>query len=138
MSQSPPPPGYPPPPPPLPPFPPAPSYYSPAPPANGLAIASLVLGILAVTSLCCTCCMGCMTPVVAIPAIVLGHIALCQIRRPGSGQGGKEMAVGGLVTGYLALVIGILIAFAWLVIMLLSMVSSGHNIHVNMHHGMAM
>ena len=134
MSQSPPPPGFPPPPPP-PPLPPGPACYAPAPapPSNGLAIASMVLGILALTSMCC---LGCAAPMLAIPAVVLGHIALCQIRRPGSGQGGRGMAVAGLVTGYIALVIGILIAFACLASVLLGAVHSGPNFHMHMHHGL--
>lgn len=59
---------------------------------NGLAIASLVLGVLGFS---------------VIP-IVLGHVALAQIRK--TGDGGSSMAVVGLVLGYLGLIVWIVVA----------------------------
>ncbi|TXK17648.1 DUF4190 domain-containing protein [Homoserinibacter sp. GY 40078] len=59
---------------------------SPAPHTNGLAITSFVLGILGF----------------ALIPVILGHIALSQIRT--RGDGGKVFAIIGLVLGYLGLV----------------------------------
>ncbi len=86
----PPPPAQPPWPAPYPPpyYPPYPVYVA-APPTNGLAIAALVLGIVWVYW------------VGSILAVIFGHIALSQIRR--TGQGGRGMAVAGLVLGYIGL-----------------------------------
>lgn len=52
---------------------------------NGLAIASFVLGLCGL----------------AILPVILGHIALGQIRR--SGDGGSSFAIIGVVLGYLAI-----------------------------------
>jgi hypothetical protein len=71
-------------------------------PTNGLAIASLV----------CGCAQFIAWIVTGIPAIILGHIALAQIKR--TGQEGRGMAIAGLVLGYLGLVA--FIAFIILVI----------------------
>lgn len=75
---------------------PAPAYAAPnagyayppvAPSTNGLAIASLVCALLGS----------------AILPVVLGHLALAQIRR--TGEGGTGLAVAGLVIGYLEIVV---------------------------------
>jgi hypothetical protein len=63
---------------------------------NGFAVASLVTGLLWMWWL------G------SILAVVFGHVALRQINASGGRQGGRGLAVGGLVLGY----IGILIAAA--------------------------
>ena len=56
---------------------------------NKLAVTAFVLGLV-----------GC-TGIGMILAIVLGHVALVQIRR--YGQAGKGLAITGLVAGYLSL-----------------------------------
>ena len=70
---------------------------------NGLATASMVTGILAI--------VGFWIPyvdlVLAILAVVFGHVALNQIKR--TGFAGKGMATAGLVLGYIFFAIGILI-----------------------------
>lgn len=65
-------------------------------PTNGLAIASLVTGLLGF----------------AIIPVILGHVALSQIRR--TGDGGSALAIVGLVLGYLACLayLVVIIAFA--------------------------
>jgi len=63
---------------------PAPAHPS-APRTNGLAIATLVLGICGF----------------ALIPIIMGHIALKQIRERGESGGG--MAIAGLILGYIAL-----------------------------------
>jgi hypothetical protein len=62
-----------------------------------LAIWSLVLGIM---SFLCF--------VVGIPAVVCGHLALGRIKRSGGTEGGRGLAIAGLITGYLGtFIIGI-------------------------------
>lgn len=61
-----------------------------APPTNGLALTSLILGCTA-PLLCCS---------TGIPAIICGHIALGQIKNANGAQGGRGLAVAGLVLGY--------------------------------------
>ena len=86
----------PPPPPGAPPGPPPPygSAYG-APPvlqtSNGMAIASFVCSLVGVL-FCLTAPLG----------IVFGHVAVSQIKRANGTQGGRGMAVGGLIVGYLA------------------------------------
>lgn len=68
---------------------------------NGLAIASLVLGLVWVYW------------IGSILAIIFGHVALSQIKKSGSTQGGRGMAIAGLVLGYVSIVLSILF-FVWL------------------------
>ncbi len=82
-------------------YPPESSLPSPPPPAapmtpiaqktNGLAIASMVLGIVWIYW------------IGSILAIVFGHVALSQIKKSGGTQGGRGMAIAGLVLGYIGL-----------------------------------
>ena len=65
------------------------------PQTSGLAITSLVLGILGF------CTMG----LTAIPAVICGHIALSQIGKSAGRATGSGLAIGGLVTGYLGLLL---------------------------------
>ncbi|MFG2195373.1 DUF1707 and DUF4190 domain-containing protein [Streptomyces sp. NPDC048639] len=78
----------------------APTFWAappPPPPTNGLATGSMVCGVL--------------TPVTwgltAIPAVVLGHKARAEMRR--TGETGEGYATAGLVLGYLALAVGLLV-----------------------------
>jgi hypothetical protein len=64
---------------------------------NGLAIASLVLGLL-----------GCLS-VTSLVGLVLGIVALVQIKR--TGQAGKGLAIGGIVASCVWLVVGALLLF---------------------------
>lgn len=63
---------------------------------NGLAIASMVCSILGI------CCV-----LLAIPGVILGHVALSQISRQGGD--GRGMAIAGLVIGYLVLLLNIVL-----------------------------
>jgi len=87
-----------------------PPLYPAPPPTNGLAVASLVLGIV---SLACSQC------ITAIPGVILGHIALKQIRASGGTQGGRGLAIAGLVTGYVSLGIAAVVVFVWVAFILL-------------------
>jgi len=95
----------------------APSAEPCQPAANGLAIASLVLGIAGLA----TC--HCLT---AVPGVILGHIALSQIRRSAGGQTGRGLAIGGLVTGYIAVGLGILIGVGYFLFVFAMMASRHH------------
>ncbi len=82
-------------------------YGSPAPRSNsGTAIASLVCGILGWTVL----------PFIgSVLAIILGHMAMGEIKRSGGLMGGKGMATVGLILGYAAIVlslIGVILAIS--------------------------
>ena len=76
---------------------------------SGLATTSLVLGVLALV----LCFLG---PLFAIPAVICGHVAHSRIKNSGGLLGGKGLATGGLITGYLSFamipVVGLLAAIA--------------------------
>ena len=69
-------------------FPPAQSDRT-----NGLAIAALISSFF-----------------ISIVGIILGHIALSQIKR--TGEKGRGLAIAGLIIGYLSLVVGIIVAIS--------------------------
>lgn|GEM_PF-1667574 len=75
-----------------------------APPANGMAIASMVLGIIGIV----TVLFYGLGIIFAIVAVVLGHISLRQISQNRATQGGSGFAIAGLIIGYIVGVIGIL------------------------------
>ena len=62
---------------------------------NGVAIAALVCGI-----------GGMMVPGASIAAIVLGHLGLSSVNR--TGEGGRGMALAGMILGYVITVLGVL------------------------------
>jgi hypothetical protein len=64
---------------------------------NGLAMASLACGIAQFA----------IGPLATIPAIVLGHMARAQIRR--TGEQGAGLALGGLILGWGAVILGMLL-----------------------------
>ena len=71
-------------------------------------MASMITGILGLI-------LGCFGPLPGIAAIVLGWIALSQIKRSPETTGGKPLAIIGLVTGSLTLVFyGLL--FIWMIL----------------------
>src|SRR5437867_1476027 len=65
---------------------------------RGLAIASFVLGLLSLV-LCVA------SPVTAIPAIILGHLAHIKSRRAPETYGGRGLAIAGFVLGYVSLLL---------------------------------
>ncbi|MEO3871656.1 DUF4190 domain-containing protein [Nonomuraea sp. B12E4] len=80
-----------------------PNYGYAAPPprsTNGMAVASLVMGIIGLVFCGLT----------SIPGVILGHIALSRIKK--TGEEGSGMAVGGLVTSYITVVLWLL---CWIV-----------------------
>lgn len=84
---------------------PGPAALVPAPArTNGLAIASLACGLAQFA----------FGPLATIPAIVLGHMARSQIKR--TGEQGAGLAVAGLVLGWGAVILGIVLIAVGLVI----------------------
>lgn len=75
-----------------------PSVPGAQPKTSGLAITSLVLGILAIVLT-----VVCIGPLLAIPAIICGHIASARINRSGGQLIGKGLAIAGFSTGYVSL-----------------------------------
>jgi hypothetical protein len=81
-----------------------PPYLPGVTPTNGKATASLVTGIASlVLSWCCG--LG----LVGIVAVVLGVKARAEIRDSGGRQQGDGLALGGIITGAIAAVLGLLI-----------------------------
>lgn len=87
--------------------PPPPSYA--VPPNKSLATASIVLGIVSLI---------CAGPLPGIVAIVLGGMALSQMKKNPERIGGQQMAVTGIVTGSLSIVVyvGFMIVYILIVI----------------------
>jgi type IV pilus assembly protein PilA len=70
--------------------------YAGSVPTSGKAIGSLICGILSVLIL----------PFFAsVPAVILGHISLSEIRKSAGRVQGKGMAIAGLVMGYISIVL---------------------------------
>jgi hypothetical protein len=86
--------------------PPPPAYFQPE--NKSLAIAAMVVGIISVT-------VGwlCLGPIPGIAAIIMGAVALSQIKKTPERVGGKPMAVVGVVTGSVTVLIyaGIMIFY---------------------------
>jgi hypothetical protein len=79
--------------------PPPPPVLQPVARIAPIAIWSLVLAILSFT---------CGWLFTAIPAVICGHIAWSKIRKSGGTLGGKNIAIAGLILGYIGLAIGIM------------------------------
>lgn len=74
--------------------------YAAAPPTNGLALASMICGLAGLLGNVVVAFLV-MPFFVSLAAVILGHVALSQLKkRPGTG--GRGMAITGLVTGYVA------------------------------------
>ena len=104
--------------PPPPPAPAAPAYgqqpggygYQSTPRTNGLAIASLVLGIAQIF----LCIIG------GILALVFGYISRRQIDESGGTQGGRGMAIAGIILGWIGIGLGI----AYIVFIIIAVIVS--------------
>src|SRR5262249_51181760 len=84
--------------------------YQVGPKTNGLAIASLVLGIAQIF----VCIVG------AILALVFGYIARRQIDESGGTQGGRGMAIAGIILGWIGIGLGI----AYIVVIVIAAIVS--------------
>jgi hypothetical protein len=81
--------------------------YAPAPTTNGLAVASLVCGIVSMVG-GLACLIG---AAAAIPGLIMGLMALSRIGRSGGQEKGKGMAIAGIVTSG----VGIVVLFLFIV-----------------------
>jgi Domain of unknown function (DUF4190) len=81
-----------------------PGPYAPPRRTNSLAIAALCCGIG-------QCVAG---PFAAIAALILGPMALSQIRQ--SGEDGRGMAIAGIILGAVGLILGVILLVVFLVI----------------------
>lgn len=72
---------------------------------SSLAIWSLALGIAGVLLL-----IVCVGPLFSIPAIICGHLSYSRVRRSAGALKGEGLALGGLISGYVALAL----ALVWL------------------------
>lgn len=99
--------------------PPPPAWQPPPPPAfaqppnKSLATASLIIGIISVT-------VGwlCLGPIPGIAAIILGAVALSQMKKYPDRVGGKQSAVIGIVTGSITVLIYIGFMIFYIVVMI--------------------
>lgn len=94
-----------------PPFPPPPDPYAQAyavePPRTGLAVASLVLGIIAIPTA-----FVCVGPLLGIIAIIMGIVAVVRASGDPMRHGGKGLAIGGIVTGVLSIILVVVMLVA--------------------------
>lgn len=75
---------------------------TPVAPTNPLALWSMITGIASLT-------VGWVIPVpFGVAAVILGHIGLVQVKK--SGEQGRTYALTGLITGYVSIAIGLIIA----------------------------
>jgi len=74
------------------------------PKTSALAIWALVLGILSLLLL-----IVCFGSLLAIPAIICGHLGYSRIKKSGGQLTGQGLAIGGFVTGYVSLVLTMLL-----------------------------
>ena len=77
-------------------------------PAQGMAITALVFGLISITIGWCY--IGYLTAPVAV---ITGIVSLVQIKNDPQRNGGKALAITGLITGALSLLGMILIALVW-------------------------
>jgi hypothetical protein len=116
-------------------------YYAPR--NNTMALTSIIAGLggwlLAIIFMCLSFVIGalgaatlgagsilglclipiqCLIPISWIVGIVTGHVALGQIKRSGGMEGGRGMAIAGLISGYIGMGIVCLLLIAFVVLML--------------------
>lgn len=85
---------------------PSPPYAAPARSTNGVAVAAMICGIVGL--LFSPAIIAFLVPIIIpIAAVVLGHIAMSQLKRT-PGTGGKGMALTGLILGYIPLAFSLL------------------------------
>jgi len=72
---------------------------------SGFAVASLVLGL----AIFCTGIIG------GILAVIFGNLALARIDASEGTQGGKGLAITGIVLGWIAITLTAIVAAAWLI-----------------------
>ena len=103
----------------VPPPPPVPLGGVTRSPQQGIAVGSLIFGLVSIT-------FGwiCGGPIFALLAVVLGVLALTQIKRNPQQHSGKPMALVGLITGGLTLLIYVGFLALWIVMMIIGAASN--------------
>jgi hypothetical protein len=92
-----------------------PEWQPPPPPAfaqplnTSMATASMAVGIISL------CCLG---AIPAIVAIVLGSIALSQIKKDPDKVGGRQSAIAGIVIGIITIVLYVLLMIFYLIVII--------------------
>lgn len=89
-----------------------PTVMTTPPTTNTAAILSLIFSIL-----------GFFTWITAIPGVILGHIALGQLKRDPN-QDGHSMAIIGLVIGYILIAIPVAIAILFVALLVLGVIAA--------------
>jgi hypothetical protein len=81
---------------------------------QGTAVASLIFGIISLT-------FGwiCGGPLFGLVAVVLGAVSLMQIKKNPQQNTGKPIAVAGLITGGISLLINLAFMVFWIVMMII-------------------
>lgn len=86
-------------------YPPAPGGYGPpGPQLNKMAMWSMITGIASIVGLCCT-----FGGLIGIVSIILGMISRGEIAKSNGAQTGTGMAIAGIATGAVAIVIFVVI-----------------------------
>ena len=92
--------------------PPPPPYYA-QPQSKSIATAAMILGIISIT-------VGwlCFGPIPGIASIILGAVALSQIKKTPDRVGGRPMALTGIVTGSITVLlwIGLMIFYVFMAV----------------------
>jgi Domain of unknown function (DUF4190) len=103
----------------VPPPPPAPFRGITRPAQQSMAVASLIFGIISIT-------FGwiCGGPILGLIAVVLGAVALTQIKKNPQQYTGKPIAIVGLITGGIALLINLAFIAFWIVMLIIGAASS--------------
>jgi len=102
----------------VPPPPPVPFGGSARPAQQGLAVTSLIFGIISIT-------FGwiCGGPIFGLLAVVLGAVALTLIKKNPQQHTGKPIAMAGLITGGIALLVNLAIIAFWIVMLIVGAAS---------------
>jgi len=90
--------------------PPPPSVYPRRQQQNGLATASMILGVVGLFTG-----LFCFGPIPGIAALILGLIGLNQINKSPQTTTGKPMAIVGIITGSLSLLVYGAMFIAWII-----------------------
>ncbi len=77
----------------------------------------VTLGFGSVLGLCLIP-VQCLVPISWISGIITGHVSLKQIKESGDVEGGRGMAIAGLISGYIGMVIVCLLLLAFAVLMI--------------------
>jgi hypothetical protein len=102
----------------VPPPPPVPFGGVTRPAQQGIAVVSLIFGLISVT-------FGwiCGGPIFGLIAVVTGAVALTQIKRNPQQYSGKPLALVGLITGGIALLVNLALIALWIGVMIIGAAS---------------